>query len=353
MTGPAPGGVTPGSPMPGSPGPVLEVRNLSVSYRARSRRRPAVIAVREVSMGLARGEVLGLVGESGCGKTSLARALVGLEPADGEIILDGRRLPPRRSRDQARRVQIVFQDPYASLNPRMTIRHAVEEMLRVHRLRPSGQVGARASELLGLVGLPRRAFDARPAALSGGQRQRVAIARALALEPDVLVADEPTTALDVSVQAVILELFARLRDELGLALLLITHDLAVVSAMCDRIAVMYLGRIIEQAPARALLAGPRHPYTQHLLAAVPQLTPGDAARPGDAACPSAARALPGDPPSLTQIPSGCVFHPRCAQATAHCSAVVPALTAGPRANGVGAVAHLAACHYAWPDVPAR
>jgi oligopeptide/dipeptide ABC transporter ATP-binding protein len=356
MTGPVPGGAAPGGAAPGGAAPVLEVRNLSVCYRARSRRRPAVIAVREVSMELARGEVLGLVGESGCGKTSLARALVGLEPADGEIILDGRRLPVRRTREQARRVQIVFQDPYASLNPRMTIRHAVEEMLRVHRLRPSGEVGARASELLDRVGLPRRAFDARPAGLSGGQRQRVAIARALALEPDILVADEPTTALDVSVQAVILELFARLRDELGLALLLITHDLAVVSAMCDRIAVMYLGQIIEQAPARALLAGPRHPYTQHLLAAVPQLTPGprprpDERAPGDAARPGEATALPGDPPSLARIPSGCGFHPRCAQATAHCSAVAPGLTAGPGApgaNGAGADAHLAACHYAWP-----
>ena len=337
----------------GAATPLLEVRNLSVSYRARSRRRPAMVAVREVSLALARGEVLGLVGESGCGKTSLARALVGLEPAEGEIVLDGRLLPPRRTRDQARRVQIVFQDPYASLNPRLTVRHAVEEMLRVHRLRPPGQVGARASELLGLVGLPRRAFDARPAALSGGQRQRVAIARALALEPDILVADEPTTALDVSVQAVILELFARLRDDLGLALLLITHDLAVVSAMCDRIAVMYLGRIVEQAPARALLAGPRHPYTQQLLAAVPQLTPGPRPRTDQHARPGEATALPGDPPSLGQIPSGCVFHPRCPQATAHCSDVAPELTAGPGANGADAVAHLAACHYAWPHVPAR
>jgi len=328
--------------------PVLEVRDLSVSYRARSRRRPAVSAVSQVTLRLGRGEVLGLVGESGCGKSSLARALVGLEPAAGEILLSGQPLPPRRTREQARRVQIVFQDPYASLNPRMTVRHAVEEMLRVHRLRPSRQVAGRAAELLDLVGLPSRAFDARPVALSGGQRQRVAIARALALEPDVLVADEPTTALDVSVQAVILELFARLRDELGLALLLITHNLAVVSAMCDRIAVMYLGRIIEQAPARVLLADPRHPYTRRLLAAVPQLT----AVPQLAAAPpvrevARAAALPGDPPGPARIPAGCVFHPRCPEATAHCSAAPPALTAAPAgANGVAS--HLAACHYAWP-----
>jgi ABC-type glutathione transport system ATPase component len=253
-------------------GPVLEVQNLGLTYRRRGRG-PAVIAVSEVSLYIERGEVLGLVGESGCGKSSLARALVGLEAATGEILFDGQPLPRRRSREQARRVQIVFQDPYASLNPRMTVRHAVEEMLVVHRLRPRAQIASRAAELAELVGLPPRLYDARPAALSGGQRQRVAIARALALEPDVLVADEPTTALDVSVQAVILELLARLRDELGLALLLITHNLAVVSAICDRIAVMHQGRIVEQAPARELLASPEHPYTQRLLAAVPRLNP--------------------------------------------------------------------------------
>jgi oligopeptide/dipeptide ABC transporter ATP-binding protein len=327
-----------------SAGPLLEARNVSVTYQARSRRGPAIHAVSQVALQLARGEVLGLVGESGCGKSSLARALVGLEPATGEIILEGQPLPPHRTREQARRVQIVFQDPYASLNPRMTVRHAVEEMLRVHRLRPSAKVAARASELLHLVGLPPRAFDARPAALSGGQRQRVAIARALALEPEVLVADEPTTALDVSVQAVILELFARLRDDLGLALLLITHNLAVVSAMCDRIAVMYLGRIIEQAPARVLLADPRHPYTRRLLAAVPRLEPGQAPRQA---------ALRGDPPGLAQIPSGCVFHPRCPQATAHCTAVAPTLATGSEGpNGDAISAHRAACHYAWQPAPA-
>jgi oligopeptide/dipeptide ABC transporter ATP-binding protein len=289
---------------------------------------------------LARGEILGLVGESGCGKSSLARALVGLEPATGEIILDGQPLPARRTREQARRVQIVFQDPYASLNPRMTVRHTVEEMLRMHRLRPTAQIAGRASELLDLVGLTSRVFDARPAALSGGQRQRVAIARALALEPDVLVADEPTSSLDVSVQAVILELFACLRDDLGQALLLITHNLAVVSAMCDRIAVMYLGRIIEQAPARALLADPRHPYTRRLLAAVPQLRQGAAAGPP---------ALPGDPSGPTLLPAGCVFHPRCPEATAHCVAVAPLLADAPAAlNGSPGGTHLAACHYAWP-----
>jgi len=247
---------------------VLEVRDLSVTYGGR----PPVRAVRGVSLRLARGQALGLVGESGCGKSSLARALAGLEPAGGEILLHGRPLPPRRPRDQARRIQMVFQDPYASLNPRMTAMQAVTEMLRVHRLRPKDQIAERADELLRLAGLPPRVADARPAALSGGQRQRVAIARALALEPDVLVADEPTTALDVSVQAVILELLCDLRESLGLTLLLITHNLAVVSAVCDQAAVMHAGQIVEQAAVPALLAQPRHPYTRRLLAAVPRLS---------------------------------------------------------------------------------
>ncbi len=249
----------------------LEVRDLSVTYPGR---RP-VRAVRGVSLLLAPGEALGLVGESGCGKSSLARALVGLERADGRIVLGGRPLHDlgarRHTREQARRIQMVFQDPYASLNPRMTAMQAVTEVLRVHRLRPRDQIAGRAGELLRLVGLSDRAAAARPAALSGGQRQRVAIARALALEPDVLVADEPTTALDVSVQAVILELLASLRAELGLSLLLITHNLAVVAAVCDRAAVMYDGEIVEQAAVPDLLARPRHPYTRRLLAAVPRL----------------------------------------------------------------------------------
>jgi oligopeptide/dipeptide ABC transporter ATP-binding protein len=328
--------------------PVLEVRDLSVSYPARSARQPPVHAVRGVCLRLGRGEAVGLVGESGCGKSSLARALTGLEPATGQIMLDGATLARRRSTDQARRVQIVFQDPYSSLNPRLTVRHAVEEMIRVHRLRPTAQIGDRARELLDLVGLPPRALDARPAALSGGQRQRVAIARALALEPDVLVADEPTTALDVSVQAVILELFAHLRASLGLALLLITHNLAAVGAICDRIAVMYLGQIIEEAPARELLADPRHPYTQRLLAAVPRLGPPDGTR---SAYPAA---LAGDPPDPAHVPTGCPFHPRCPQRTGVCTADAPALVAGPAADAGGPTAdgpaaHLAACHYAWPS----
>jgi oligopeptide transport system ATP-binding protein len=326
--------------------PLLDVRRLSVTYPGRGPRRAPVHAVNEVSLRLERGETLGLVGESGCGKTTFAKALLGLEPSNGEIALDGVPLPAARTRDHARRIQIVFQDPYASLNPRMSVRAMLSEMLRVHRLAPRDGIDARARELVELVGLPRRALDVRPAALSGGQRQRVAIARALSLDPDVLVADEPTTALDVSVQAVILELFAQLRDRLGLGLLLITHNLAVVSAICDRTAVMYLGRIVEEAPTAALLADPRHPYTRRLVAAVPRLGIRGRAR---------LAALPGDPPDPANIPSGCPFHPRCPEATEHCAVVRPELTVGTTAfNGQGAGLHLAACHYAWqPAATAR
>ncbi len=323
--------------------PLLRARDITVVYKSREAKRGDVHAVTEVDLDVVPGEMLGLVGESGCGKSTLARALLGLEPSTGEIELDGETLPVKRTPDQARRLGIVFQDPYASLNPRMTVRSALAELIRVHKLRAGSEVDARVRELVRTVGLPERVLDVRPAALSGGQRQRVAIARALALEPSVLIADEPTTALDVSVQAMILDLFAKLRNELGLAIVLITHNLGVVAAVCDRVAVMYLGRIIEAAPTPELLADPRHPYTRRLLEAVPRL--GAQRR-------AASSALPGDPPDPAAIPSGCAFHPRCAIATDRCTGERPGLV------GFGAVTqdrtdkpafgeHLAACHYAW------
>jgi len=248
---------------------LLSVRGLTVSYPAAGHRSAPVAAVDGVDLELAAGEALGLVGESGCGKSSLARALTGTESSTGEILLDGRPLAGRPARDRARLLQLVFQDPYESLNPRLTVRSCLAEPIRVHQLVPRPAVDERVRELAHLVGLPERALDVRPRALSGGQRQRVAIARALALEPRVLVADEPTTALDVSVQALILELFADIVQRLDLGLLLISHNLAAVGSICGRVAVMYGGRLVEEGPTAELFTAPQHAYTRQLLAAVP------------------------------------------------------------------------------------
>jgi oligopeptide/dipeptide ABC transporter ATP-binding protein len=298
-------------------------------------------AVDGVDLTIQPGEALGLVGESGCGKSTLGRCIVGLyEPTAGEIRFRGAEL--KRERSERRHMQIVFQDPYSSLNPRMTVRQVIGEVLRVHEVVPSERVDARSAELIDLVGLGQRALDAYPRQLSGGQRQRVSIARALALEPDLLVADEPVSALDVSVQANVLNLFERLQEQLDLALLFIAHNLAVVRHVCDRVAVMYLGRIVEEASTDEVFNNPRHPYTQGLLKAIPRLVPGQA---------SSAVAVAGDPPSPINLPSGCRFHPRCPLAQQICNEHDPALTTGAPAS-----AHVAACHFAWggggsPHVP--
>jgi oligopeptide/dipeptide ABC transporter ATP-binding protein len=234
---------------------------------------------------------------------------------------------------------MVFQDPYSSLNPRLTVGRMLGELLRVHHVVPRDQVKSFSAELLGLVGLDEGALSAYPRQFSGGQRQRVAIARALALRPEVLVADEPVSALDVSVQATILNLLRDLRGELGLTLLLISHNLAVVRHLCDRVAVMYLGRIVEVAPTEQLFRDPRHPYTRGLLAAIPRLTE----QAGEMGPP----ALAGDPPSPLAIPAGCRFRTRCPMAQPRCEHEDPALTAGPGDPG-----HLAACHFAFTPAPA-
>src|SRR5947209_6032210 len=309
--------------------------------RIRGRKQERLHAVDGVDLQVFPGEALGLVGESGSGKSTLARALVGLQPLSrGEIRFEGEVLPAKRTRAQRRRMQIVFQDPYSSLNPRMTVRQVLAELLRVHKVTPPERVEERCLELLDLVGLRPDALNAYPRQFSGGQRQRVAIARALALEPDVLVADEPVSALDVSVQATVLNLLAELRDRLGLTVLLIAHNMAVVRHVCDRVAVMYLGRIVETAAADELFADTRHPYTQGLLQAVPRLVPGRA---------SEAAAVVGDPPSPIRIPSGCRFHPRCPIAAEPlCSDDDP-----PLAPGADRPAHAAACHFAWRAAPAQ
>jgi oligopeptide/dipeptide ABC transporter ATP-binding protein len=290
-----------------------------------------------VDLGVQPGEVLGLVGESGCGKSTLARCIVGLyQPTAGEVLWQGQPLSARRDRAQRRRMQMVFQDPYSSLNPRMTVRQTLSELLRVHRLVPRSQIDARCRELMDLVGLGERSLDAHPRQFSGGQRQRVSIARALALEPDMLIADEPVSALDVSVQATVLNLLDELRRQLGLTMLFIAHNMAVVRHVCDRVAVMYLGRIVETAPTAELFTNPRHPYTQGLLKAVPRLVPGRA---------SQAPAMVGDPPSPIDPPTGCRFHPRCPLAQPVCSEQDPVLAAG------NDEPHLAACHFAWTAPP--
>jgi oligopeptide transport system ATP-binding protein len=320
---------------------LLQVRDLRMEFPlnatlARRLRRgdlEVLRAVDGVDLEIERGEVLGLVGESGCGKSTLGRCLVGLyEPTAGEIRFDGATLPARRDKPTRRRMQMVFQDPYSSLNPRMTVRQTLSELLRVHHVVPRNQVDSRCKELLDLVGLGPRSLDAYPRQFSGGQRQRVSIARALALEPDLLVADEPVSALDVSVQATVLNLLDSLRELLGLTILFIAHNMAVVRHVCDRVSVMYLGRIVETARTPDLFADPRHPYTRGLLSAVPRLTPGRA---------STAVAVTGDPPSPIDIPAGCRFRSRCPIAQEICAEADPRLERHDAQPG-----HEAACHFA-------
>jgi peptide/nickel transport system ATP-binding protein len=310
---------------------LVEIDNLRRTFTVRrSLFAPAVPlhAVDGVSLTVAKGEVLGIVGESGCGKSTLARMILGLiPPSAGTISLGGRALRRIPRRELARRMQPVFQDPYSSLNPRRRIADIVRLPLDVQGTGTARERQARAIGALDRVGLPARYAGNYPSQLSGGQRQRVAIARALVTEPEIVVCDEPTSALDVSVQSQILNLLMDLRRDLGLTYVFISHNLAVVEHLATRVAVMYLGRVVELAPTREIFSHPRHPYTQALLASV--LTPVPGLGIPDAGLGAA-------PPDPLNVPSGCPFHPRCPKAFAPCAGVAPGDTA------VGAAS--VACH---------
>jgi len=308
--------------------PLLETRGLTkhfplhgnVARRLQGHRAGAVVAVEDVSLSIRRGETVGLVGESGSGKSTFGRLLLQLyPPTSGDILFDGKSVlgqSERRTRELRRRVQVIFQDPYSSLNPTMSVRQMLREVLSVHKIVPREIRDARVTELLERVGLAPEFADRRPHQFSGGQRQRVGIARALAVEPEFIVADEAVSALDVSVRAQVLNLMMRLQEELGLTYLFISHDLTVMRHISEHVAVMYLGRVVEQSPTERLFAEPLHPYTQALLKAAPtpkprrkEITP----------------AVLGDIPSPIDRPAGCHFHPRCKFAMPICETEYPAL----------------------------
>ncbi len=311
--------------------PILELDGIAKTYAVRQglfAPRLPLKAVDGVSLKLARGETLGLVGESGCGKSTLAKILLGLEaPTAGRILVDGVAVGGGGWRKElARRIQPIFQDPYSSLNPRKTVRQIVAMPLEVHGIATKPERDRMVEEILDVVGLPRRAADSAPNQMSGGQRQRVAIARALVMRPEVVICDEPTSALDVSVQAQILNLLLELRREFGLTYLFISHNLAVVEHLADRVAVMYLGRIVEERRAADLFAGPRHPYTRALLDSV--LTPEPGLGIPDTQLGAAF-------PNPIAPPPGCAFHPRCARAGEACRVDAPPFDAG-----LGAACHV-------------
>jgi oligopeptide/dipeptide ABC transporter ATP-binding protein len=314
---------------------VLRVANITKEYRlgqglfgrVGNAKKATLKALDGVDLELRRGEVLALVGESGSGKSTLAKILVGAsKPTGGEIHEVGLDDGAGR-KERSRHVQMVFQDPYSSLNPRINVGSMLAGLLRLHRVVPGNEVRAESVRLLNRVGMQEDALHAYPSQFSGGQRQRLAIARALAVRPDVLVADEPVSALDVSVQATILELFKTLQDELGLSILFIAHNLAVVQHLAQRVAVMYLGRIVEVADTAEIFANPRHPYTRALIDSIPRMSGASFTDPFEVA---------GEPPSPIDVPSGCRFHPRCPVATDRCRTEDPALSpVGP--------AHASAC----------
>jgi oligopeptide transport system ATP-binding protein len=315
--------------------PLLEARGIKKHFLVRGgllERHPAPIkALDGIKFTLQRGETLGIVGESGCGKTTLGRCIARLEePSEGEILFNGRNLVGRGAtrREDRRNIQIVFQDPYSSLNPRKTVGSILTEPFRVHGLLRADERVAAARELLATVGLKSEHIDRFPHEFSGGERQRISIARALALRPQLIVADEPVSALDVSIQAQVVNLFVSLQRSHRLTYIFISHDLRVVRHICDRVGVMYLGRIVELGDTDALYRQPLHPYTDALLAAVPRFDRKGGRR----------AVLRGEIPSARRQPKGCAFHPRCPRAQPRCGVETPAL-------GELATGRSVACHY--------
>ena len=322
--------------------PLLEVSDLCKSFPLKysvfdalaHKERQVLIAVDHVSFSLRAGETLGLVGESGCGKSTLARTVINLyHPSEGKVVFAGvdfSQLDKRELRQRCKDIQMIFQDPYSSLNPRMTVRQVLREELLHHKMCGKADVDKRIVELLELVGLTEEQADRLPSAFSGGQRQRIGIARALAVEPKLIIADEPVSALDVSIQAQIINLLIDLRDKLNLSILFISHDLRVVRYISDRVAVMYLGAMVENADTDSLYEHPRHPYAKVLLDAAPSMET-------DRADDKKAAVL-GELPSPINLPSGCRFHPRCPYADELCKKESPAL------RDLGGN-HLCACHH--------
>ncbi|WP_084805228.1 ABC transporter ATP-binding protein [Bradyrhizobium sp. NAS80.1] len=321
-------------------GALVEAESLSVHFpRHRSATRPGIAAVDRIDLKIHRGEILGLVGESGCGKSTLARTLLGLiEPSGGVVRFGGDsigNLPERQMRPYRRRMQIVFQDPYSSLNPRMRIGETIAEAMFIHGHATKSDAAPLVADLLKLVGLDPAMAGRFPHEFSGGQRQRIGIARALAVRPEFIACDEPVSALDVSIQAQIVNLLHDLREKMGLTFLFVSHDLAVVRHISDRVAIMYLGRIVEIAPKERVYDEPLHPYTQALLLAVPVPTRTSQKR-------SARKVMQGEVPSPLNPPSGCHFHPRCPHAFAPCALKQPPL----REVATG---HFVACHLYEPQ----